>query len=254
MLNLSGIHAQFRRFGCAISVAYAAVMNIPIQMRPIYGELAEIISDYCGRFLSEDYRVLCLRLLEKLCRKRPSPLLNGRRNTWAAGIVYAIAANNLIFDKSMPIHRTADELSRPFGLAPATASAKAAEIRRLVRLSPLDTQWLLPELIEENFALWTLSWNGFIVDARDLPPEIQREAARMGLIPYAPAMKGAADGKEHADGKEPAQPKKGPAAQNPPRVNASAPDASHPSENPEPSSAPNIPDDFSDIYDRFRTV
>lgn len=46
-------------------------MNIPIQMRPIYGELAEMISDYCGRFLSEDYRTLCLRLLEKLCRKRP---------------------------------------------------------------------------------------------------------------------------------------------------------------------------------------
>lgn len=223
-------------------------MSIPIQMRPIYGELAEMISDYCGRFLSEDYRTLCLRLLEKLCRKRPSPLLRGRRNTWAAGIVYTIAANNLIFDKSMPIHRTADELSRPFGLAPATASAKAAEIRKLVRLSPLDAQWLLPELIEENFALWTLSWNGFIVDARELPPEIQREAARMGLILDAPTMK------EAADGKEPAQPKKGPAAQNPPRGNVSASNASHPSENPEPSSAPNIPDDFSDIYDRFRTV
>ncbi len=146
------------------------------------------------------------------------------------------------------IHRTADELSRPFGLAPATASAKAAEIRRLVRLSPLDAQWLLPELIEDSPALWMISWNGFIVDARDLPPEIQREAAGMGLIPYAPAMKGA------ADGEEPAQPKKGPAAQNPPRVNASASNASHMSENSEPSSAPNIPDDFSDIYDRFRTV
>ena len=60
-----------------------------------------------------------------------------------------------------------------------------------------------------------------------LPPEIQRKAARMGLIP---------------------------AAQNPPRVNASAPNASHTSENSESSSAPNIPDDFSDIYDRFRTV
>ena len=223
-------------------------MNIPIQMRPIYGELAEMISDYCSRFLSEDYRTLCLRLLEKLCRKRPSPLLRGRRNTWAAGIVYAIAANNLIFDKSMPIHRTADELSRPFGLAPATASARAAEIRRLVRLSPLDAQWLLPELIEDSPALWTLSWNGFIVDARDLPPEIQREAARMGLIPYAPAMK------EAADGEKASHPKKEPAAQNPPRVNASAPNASHTSENPEPSSAPDIPDDFSDIYDRFRTV
>lgn len=222
-------------------------MNIPIQMRPIYGELAEMISDYCGRFLSEDYCTLCLRLLEKLCRKRPSPLLRGRRNTWAAGIVYAIAANNLIFDKSMPIHRTADELSRPFGLAPATASAKAAEIRKLVRLSPLDAQWLLPELVEDSPALRMLSWNGFIVDARDLPPEIRREAARMGLIPDAPAMKEAADGEKPPNRKKPA-------AQNPPRVNASAPNASHMSENPKPSSAPNIPNDFSDIYDRFRTV
>lgn len=223
-------------------------MNIPIQMRPICGELAEMISDYCGRFLSDDYRTLCLRLLEKLCRKRPSPLLKGQRNTWAAGIVYTIAANNCIFDRSMPIHRTADELSRPFGLAPATASARAAEIRRLVRLSPLDAQWLLPELIEDSPALWMLSWNGFIVDARDLPPEIQQEAAGMALIPDAPAMK------EAAEGEEPAQPKKEPAAQNPPRVNVPTPDASHPSENSEPSSAPNIPDDFSDIYDRFRTV
>ena len=147
----------------------------------------------------------------------------------------------------MPIHRTADELSRPFGLAPASASAKAAEIRKLVRLSPLDAQWLLPELIEDSPALWMLSWNGFIVDARDLPPEIQRETAEMGLIPYAPAMK------EAAAGEEPAEPKKEPPAQNPPRINASAPDASHPSENSESSSAPSIPDDFSDIYDRFRT-
>ena len=56
-------------------------MSIPIQMRPIYDELAEMILEYCGRFLSEDYCTLCLRLLEKLCRKRPSPLLRGRRNT-----------------------------------------------------------------------------------------------------------------------------------------------------------------------------
>ena len=70
----------------------------------------------------------------------------------------------------------------------------------------------------------------------------------MGLIPDAPAMK------EAADGGKTAHPKKVLAEQNPARVNASVSDASHPSENSEPSSAPNIPDDFSDIYDRFRTV
>ena len=64
--------------------------------------------------------------------------------------------------KSMPIHHTAGELSRPFGLVPSTASAKAAEIRKRVRLPPLDAPWPLPELIEGNPALWTFSLNGFI--------------------------------------------------------------------------------------------
>ena len=121
-------------------------MKIPVQMQPVYEEIAGMIEEYCEKYMNEEYRVLCLRLLEKLCRKRPSPLLKGRRNTWAAGIVYAIAANNFIFDKSMPIHLTADELSRPFGIAPSTAGNKAAEIRKLVRMSPWDTEWLLQEL------------------------------------------------------------------------------------------------------------
>ena len=46
--------------------------------------------------------------------------------------------------------------------------------------------WLLQELIEANPAIWMLSVDGFIVDVRDLPLEIQQEAARRGLIPYVP--------------------------------------------------------------------
>lgn len=30
--------------------AEGAAMNIPIQMRPIYDEIAEVISEYCGNF------------------------------------------------------------------------------------------------------------------------------------------------------------------------------------------------------------
>lgn len=213
-------------------------MKIPAQMQPVYEEIAGMIDEYCGKYLNEEYRALCLRLLEKLCRKRPSPLLKGRRNTWAAGIVYAIATNNFIFDKSMPVHLTADELSRPFGVAPSTAGNKAAEIRKLVRMSPWDTEWLLQELIEDNPAIWMLSMDGFIVDARDLPLEFQQEAARRGLIPYVP-------GPRHTIEQSP---------------NDSAPAA--PAVNDSPASAnpsvslddPLLPADFSDIYDRFRTV
>ncbi len=164
-------------------------MKFPVQLQPVYEEISGIIVEYCKKYLNDDYRVLCLRLLEKLCRKRPSPLLRGRRNTWAAGIVYAIASNNFVFDKSMPIHRTADELSRPFGVAPSTAGNKAAEIRKLVRITPLSAEWVLPELVEKNPAFWMLSVNGYIMDVRNLPLDVQQEAARRGLIPYVPALK-----------------------------------------------------------------
>ncbi len=213
-------------------------MKIPVQMQPIYEEIAGMIEKYCEKYMNEEYRVLCLRLLEKLCRKRPSPLLKGRRNTWAAGIVYAIAANNFIFDKSMPIHLTADELSRPFGIAPSTAGNKAAEIRKLVRMSPWDTEWLLKELVEDNPAIWMLSVDGFIVDARDLPLEFQQEAARRGLIPYVPAPRQKQEQTEQLSEK----------ADNP------APNPSLGCVSDDSASEPAPPADFSDIYDRFRTV
>ena len=202
-------------------------MKIPRQMQPIYDEIAGMIEAYCEKYLSEAHKAICLRLLEKLCRKRPSPLLKGRRNTWAAGIVYAIAANNFIFDKTMPIHLTAEELSRPFGIAPSTAGNKAAEIRRLAQMEPWDTEWILPELIEKNRAVWRISVDGFLLDARWLPLEIQQEAARRGLIPYVPAPKDAARREEER-----------------------APEPAPPAKDPEP--AP--PADFSDIYERVRTV
>ena len=212
-------------------------MKFPSQMQPIYDEIAEMIEEYCEKYLSEEYETLCLRLLEKLCCKRPSPLLKGRRNTWAAGIVYAIAAHNFIFDKSMPIHRTADELSRPFGIAPSTAGNKAAEIRRLVRMSSWNTEWLLQELLEDNPAIWMLSIDGFIVDARDLPLEIQQEAARRGLIPYASEP-------NHIVKQSP----------NSPASAASDVNDDVPSASPSVSlDDPLQPADFSDIYDRFRT-
>lgn len=70
-----------------------------------------------------------------------------------------------------------------FIIAPSTAGNKAAEIRKLVWMSPWDAEWLLQELIEDNPAICMLS-----VDARDLPLVIQQEAARRGLIPYVPAI------------------------------------------------------------------
>jgi hypothetical protein len=43
--------------------------------------------------------------------------------------------------------------------------------------------------MEHNPMAWTVSVNGFIVDARSLPRPLQEEAYRKGLIPYLPDEK-----------------------------------------------------------------
>jgi len=161
-------------------------MPIPKEMQAKYNEIAALIIDFCDKKLNDNYKNLCLQLLEKLCRKRLSPLLSGRAHTWAAGIVYTIGSNNFIFDKTQKIHLTANELVAPFGVSSSTASSKAAEIKKMFKIDYFNTEWMLPEHIENNSMVWTIMIDGFFVDIRDMPLEIQEQAFEKGIIPYIP--------------------------------------------------------------------
>ena len=161
-------------------------MSVPKTMQAKYDELAAIIEPCCDEYLNDEYKTLCIHALEKLCRERPSPLTSGRARTWAAGIIYAVAQNNFIFDKSQPIHMTAEELVEPLGVAKTTAASKASEIRKMLKIDHFNSEWVRPSRMDDNPLLWLVEVDGFVVDARSLPPELQAECARQGLIPYAP--------------------------------------------------------------------
>jgi hypothetical protein len=161
--------------------------NVPKAMSARYMEIAEIIEKFCEEKLNAEYKDICLQALAKLCSKRPSPLESGRANTWACGIVYAIGANNFIFDKSQPINMTAGDISGWFGIAKSTAGNKSAEITNLLNLSYFNTEFQLKTQIDNNPAIWLLRVNGIIADIREMPREAQEEAFRKGLIPYIPA-------------------------------------------------------------------
>jgi len=164
-------------------------MPIPKEILSKYDEIAALIIEFCDKKLNGDYKNLCLRLLEKLCRKRQSPLLSGRAHTWAAGIVYAIGSNNFIFDKTQKLHLTANELVAPFGVSASTASSKAADLKKMFKIDYFNTEWMLPERLENNSMIWMVMVNGLIVDIRDMPLEIQEQAFEMGIIPYIPGEK-----------------------------------------------------------------
>ena len=73
-----------------------------------------------------------------------------------------------------------------FGIGKSTATTKARSIEQLMGISYLDPRWTLPSKQENNPLIWMLTVNGFAVDIRTAPLELQEEAFRRGLIPYVP--------------------------------------------------------------------
>lgn len=161
-------------------------VNVPKVMLGKYNEIAEVITQFSNENLNEEYKDLSLKVLAKLCRKRPSPLLMGRTDTWACGIVYAIGSNNFIFDKSQEINMTATEIAQWFGLSKSTARSKASEIIKMLHISPMKAEYSLKSLVDSNPAIWFFNINGYIADIRTAPYEIQKEAYERGWIPYIP--------------------------------------------------------------------
>lgn len=141
---------------------------------------------FCQEYLNEEYKQLIRRVVATLCRKKPSPLLHGSEDAWAAGVVHAIGAANFVFDKSQTPHCNAPDIYSFFGVASGTGQGKSRKIRELLKIGPFSFQWTLPSKVDDNPLIWMLEVNGMIVDIRQLPIEAQEIAYAKGLIPYVP--------------------------------------------------------------------
>lgn len=163
-------------------------LKLPNAMRPVAEEIIEITDGVCGKLLDAEYTDLARRAVAKLARKRPSPLLGGRRDNWAAAVVYALGQVNFLFDRDQEPHLTPDELGEAFGVAKRTMTNKAKQVRDLLKMSQFSADWLRADLVDELPAVWLIQVDGFVVDARSVPVEYQMEAYLRGFIPYVPAL------------------------------------------------------------------
>jgi hypothetical protein len=161
--------------------------SIPKSVEPSYLQITKLTDNVCNDHLNEDYASLARILCAKLARKRPSPILSGRPDIWACAIVYALGTVNFLFDKSQTPHMRADELCNVFGVRKNSASNKAKLIRDMFGMYQMDPNWCLPSLVDSNPLIWILEVNGFMVDVRNMPREVQEIAFDKGLIPYIPA-------------------------------------------------------------------
>jgi hypothetical protein len=168
-----------------------AELRIPHAMRDGAQAVMDITDRVCHQHLDDEYGQLARRLVARIARKRPSPLARGDVRIWAAGVIYALGQINFLFDRGQTPHMTADELAGALGVVKTTMANKAGLINKALGLSVFEPDLSRVAMIEQHPLAWLVEVNGFIVDARSLPPELQDEARRRGLIPDLEALRAA---------------------------------------------------------------
>ncbi len=160
--------------------------RFPTEMQARFDELTRLTDAFSQAYLNDEYTQLCRELTATLCRKRPSPLLQGKAPAWACGIIHALGMVNFLFDAAQTPHIAASRIWDHFGLSSSTMQAKSKQIRDLLGMYPFDPAWTTASMTGKNPFVWLLEVDGLVVDMRTAPRGIQEEAFRRGLIPYIP--------------------------------------------------------------------
>jgi hypothetical protein len=160
--------------------------EVPQAYRDRFDAIVERTDTFCDRHLKDEYKQLCREMAISICQSG-SPVLKGKPEGWAAGIVYALGRVNFLTDPSQTPHMKYTKIAKGFGVSTATMQAKTRIIWNGLDLMPFHPDWSLPSKLDNNPLVWMLKVNGFIVDIRDAPREAQVAAYEQGLIPYIPA-------------------------------------------------------------------
>ena len=163
--------------------------RVPTALQSKFDAISLATDAFCDQHLNDEYKQLIRQTLAALCRKRPSPLLKGLENSWAAGAVHALGMVNFLFDATQTPHCKATDIWAHFDLAMTTGQNHSKKIRDALGMGLMDSLWSLPSRMDANPMTWMLKVNGLMVDARRLPLEVQDIAYAKGLIPYVPGRK-----------------------------------------------------------------
>ncbi len=164
--------------------------TVPDYLQNHYNEIVKITDPFCQTYLNDEYMMLSRKMAAALARKRPSPLISGYINIWAAAILYSLGGINFLYDKSTQPYMQLQDLCDTLSLSKSTVSQKAAVIKRILKIKQFDPKWALASIIKEMPQFWSIgiendsmTWYG---DVRELPRDIQELAYKKGLIPSLP--------------------------------------------------------------------
>lgn len=138
-------------------------------------KLIEMVSEFCEKKLNEEYKQLCIKLIQKLGRKRNVPFLTGKLDIWAASVVYTIGQLNFLFDKSFEPYISPSDIHDYFGTKSSTVGNRSREIRDMFKLDRFfNNDFATGQMIEENPFNQLVMVDGMLVPIESLPEEFQQ--------------------------------------------------------------------------------
>ena len=61
--------------------------QVPKEMQARFDEITHLTDTFSQTYLNDEYAALIRQVTATLCRKRPSPLSQGKGATWTCGII-----------------------------------------------------------------------------------------------------------------------------------------------------------------------
>jgi hypothetical protein len=163
--------------------------RVPAALQDKFNAITQASDAFCDLRLNDEYKQLIREATAALSRKRPSPLLKGKDNAWAAGLVHALGMVNFLFDASQTPHCKASDIQTHFGVGASTCSSRSKEVREALGMNQMSPEWMLASRLDKSPLVWMLEVNGLMVDVRQMPLEVQEIAYQKGFIPYIPGLK-----------------------------------------------------------------
>jgi hypothetical protein len=160
--------------------------DMPMPLRERFAEIVDLTDKFCVQHLNNEYGSICRKLAMAVCRAG-ALVTTGKPTSWACGIVYSAGWVNFLTDPNNSPHMRTEDIAKGFGVSLATMQAKFKMIRDTLELIPLQPEYSLPSMAEENPLVWIAEVNGLLVDLRHAPRVWQEKAFRQGMIPYIPA-------------------------------------------------------------------
>jgi len=130
-------------------------------------EIKDLVLAFCEEHLDEELYGYALELCDMLGRKRKISITRGKKEIWAASIIYVIARLNFLFDPESEFFLSGDTVCDFFGTKKSTVGNKATQIEKACNLG-LGAEGLCSPEISDALTLVELP-NGLVIPKSMLP-------------------------------------------------------------------------------------